>query len=57
MSLALTSGVIAFFCLVFLAIAWLQELHDQKKKHEREARRPPNEMRKRFAKLKQQRQS
>jgi len=57
MSLAITSGVIALFFLIVLAIAWRQELQDQKKKQEREARRQPNAMRKRFAKLKQQRQS
>ena len=57
MSLGITSGVIALLCLIMLAISWWQELQDQKTKQEREARRQPNTMRKRFAKLKQQRQS
>jgi len=57
MNLAITSGVIALFCLLVLAIAWRQELHAQKTKQEREARRQPNAMRKRLTKLKQQRQS
>lgn len=57
MNLAITSGIIALFCLIVLAIAWRQELQAQKTKQEREARQQPNAMRKRFAKLRKQRQS
>lgn len=52
-----TVGLIAIVALTVLVIAHIQERNDIEKKREREARRPPNEMRKRFARLKQNRLS
>lgn len=50
-------GLIAIIALTLFVIVHIQERNDIDKKREREARRPSNEMRKRFARLKQNRLS